>query len=292
MLIQYSYSNTLQIQKNYEVISDNYYFDKNLQPNDNFINLLNSQSNKYVRAVLKSAFEFAAQSRKIGYGFGAEFEPLINGTKLIPKMNQNKQIINWTVDCSGLMSHIFKHANQFLEVNNIIKKNYEGNNENNEKNISLIVPQFNTETMVRSRDFSLKQIEKLKNENQKIIHDYYVYIPKLNGNGFNPQSGDLLAYYNFKEKRGHVVMVIDPYQCIAINSTTYNYNPGSSSKFRGVYFNKIESGDCDPISGTWKSWDNDFNIFRVQVRHKLIDKENKRIFERLSGLVQNMKISF
>ena len=180
-----SYSSTVQIMKNYEAISDDYYFDKNLQPNDNFLKLVSSQKNNYVKAVLFSAFEFAAQSKKIGYDFGGNFTPETNGVKLSPKTNSKNVMTGWSTDCSGLIYYIFNHSNQFLK--SVFS---EQNNDLEEKLPKIETERFSTYEMVNG----IKTLD-------PPIHQYYKNVPKedfkTNSKSekvFRPQSGDLPSY--------------------------------------------------------------------------------------------------
>lgn len=74
---------------------------------------------------------------------------------------------------------------------------------------------------------------------------------KKNPNGsFSPHYGDLLVYHNGRE--GHVVMVVDPKNCIAFNSTSYAAKDGP--KLNGVQFHRIFAPQrC--LNGDWKYWD-------------------------------------
>lgn len=119
----------------------------------------------------------------------------------------------------------------------------------------------NTEGMVRKWPAAKKNFE---------------YIAPIEGfsNSFKPQAGDVLAFYNSKRRSGHAVMVIDPLNCIAINSTSWvwteNYQDETvrNPKMTGVYFQEIKQGKCE--NGIWTSWDNSTNKFQVMLRHKMI----------------------
>lgn len=95
---------------------------------------------------------------------------------------------------------------------------------------------------------------------------------------FTPQAGDILAF------KGHVVMVVDPYKCTAINSTSYvleeteNGNSVRNSRLSGVYFQKVEKGICE--NGHWYSWDNRTNVWKVMLRHKDVIAEDERLVEK------------
>lgn len=106
------------------------------------------------------------------------------------------------------------------------------------------------------------------------IQNNFVYILPTPGtkNTFKPNAGDILAYYNSKKSSGHVIMVIDPKECIAVNATPWSWIINTSGKSirdhrkKGVFFQKVLGGICK--DGLWTSWDTPTNKFQVMLRHK------------------------
>lgn len=158
-------------------------------------------------------------------------------SKLKTEVVNNKKV-KW-LSCSGLAYELFKA-------------------------IGLEYPLYtNTKKMVKYKTqapylLDYFEIQELKNQPEK---------------GFRPQTGDILAYYYFNSKtkvgKGHVVIVIDPDECTAINSTTWSFDEDTSERLtqkKGVYFQRIDTERC--TNGLWKSWDTASNKFQVLLRHK------------------------
>lgn len=96
------------------------------------------------------------------------------------------------------------------------------------------------------------------------LKNNFIILKNKNANHkFKPQTGDVMAY------QGHVVMVIDPKNCVAINSTSWTMDPKTNRRLndkKGVFFQKIGSSRCS--KGVWKAWDSSSNKFEVLLRHK------------------------
>lgn len=100
------------------------------------------------------------------------------------------------------------------------------------------------------------------------------FIPlKKIGNAFKPRTGDILAF------PGHALAVVDPEQCIAIQSASWlckkmNKNgfchDSDTGKNAGVSIYKLMNrGDCE--NGLWKQLDSPKNKFTSGWRHKALN---------------------
>ena len=100
------------------------------------------------------------------------------------------------------------------------------------------------------------------------------FIPiKKTGNAFKPRTGDILAF------PGHALAVVDPEQCIAIQSSSWvckkmspdgSCHGSSTGKNAGVTVYKLmNKGDCE--NGFWKQLDSPKNKFTSAWRHKALN---------------------
>ncbi|KAB8027396.1 hypothetical protein [Fluviispira multicolorata] len=117
---------------------------------------------------------------------------------------------------------------------------------------------------ILSHTFAKKQIDQeLKN-----------FVPlKKYKNGFQPRTGDILAF------PGHALAVLDPKQCIAIQSTSWacekmtakgQCHKGTQGKNAGVVIYKLmNKTDC--TNGIWNKLDSQKNKFTAGWRHKALN---------------------
>ena len=209
------------------------YFGPNNELSNSYQNLIDQQTNSYIKDLLISAHDFA--SKNIKYKFGASSFTNIKSKKTHKTYTY--------IDCSGFANELFDAINlpyNFASSLDMLRQR------------SDLLDQF--------------QFEKISNQVEK---------------GFRPNTGDILAYnYPYKvngvvKRKGHVVVVIDPKECIAINATSYvwpNDNSTVDRSKQGVYFQQILKGNCD--DGLWKSWDSADNKFQVLLRHKFFTVPN------------------
>jgi hypothetical protein len=105
------------------------------------------------------------------------------------------------------------------------------------------------------------------NEKNKNILDHFTVIgPEADG-GFKPNVGDVLSF-NYSNA-GHMVVVVDPKNCIAVNSASWVWDSDANRTLpseKGVRFHRIyrESRCRD---GVWYSWDNSAYKFQKMLRH-------------------------
>ncbi|BBH52230.1 hypothetical protein [Fluviispira sanaruensis] len=92
-------------------------------------------------------------------------------------------------------------------------------------------------------------------------------------NGFAPRTGDILAF------PGHALAVLDPKQCIAIQSTAWacermtprgQCHKGTEGKNAGVVVYKLMNKD-DCANGLWNKLDSNKNKFTAGWRHKALN---------------------
>lgn len=147
-------------------------------------------------------------------------------------------------------------------------------------------------------DYPYTSSEWMVKKDKKLWTHFDLIPPSPKEGGFRPKTGDILAYsiYNpkTKKRRGHAVVVIDPGNCIAINSTSWvmvrlvestdnstedenaddlgeNDEEDTDIIVRdatksGVYFQEIARDRC--MDGHWKAWDRSSNKFQILLRHK------------------------
>ncbi len=253
--------------KNYEVNYD-FYIDKNGEMTPEYQNLIDREPNPLVKAILKSAFSLASWKKQIRYSFGKS---------IIPKQNNGQT--QGFIDCTFLTYEVYKRAKDFLPV------------DQNFSNSVLSTNHASTLAMVASDSIVKEHFDYI--EPYSLTKKTYHNGKTIGIKSFKPKAGDILAYnysytdrYKRGKQRGHAVIVIDPEQCIALNSTSAVFveNNGVIKRnylLSGVYFQKVEKGICQ--DGIWTSWDRDLdnidttyinNNWDVLLRHKDVTDAN------------------
>lgn len=106
------------------------------------------------------------------------------------------------------------------------------------------------------------------NENNRGLMEHFVSMPKEAGGGFKPQTGDILSF-NYSGS-GHMVVVVDPQKCIAVNSAAWVWDEQNNRSIpaeKGVRFHHIYR-DARCKDGIWHSWDKTNYKFQKMLRHK------------------------
>lgn len=106
-------------------------------------------------------------------------------------------------------------------------------------------------------------------KNNRALMEHFVSMPAEPGGGFKPKTGDILSYNH--GGNGHMVVVIDPQKCIAVNSAAWVWDAQRNRSIpaeKGVRFHQIyRESRCK--DGIWHAWDKASNKFETMFRHNV-----------------------
>lgn len=228
--------------------------------NQNFETLISHLANDAKERIFRNAARLVLQKIPYQYGGRCDHETVEQCTQKL-KRGQG-------LDCSGVINYLFKISNF-----DIIFDSNDDNKNDAHFTSWLLKHQANINNSKECRKMQEEQIKRMKTNNlaaalvaQDLSNntvpsmntcnksDYAVSRPseKTNKRSFieNPEPGTILAYNAQGSNKAHVVMVIDPYKCIAFNSTSYTAHTGPS----GVQFHQImKKENC--FEGKWTGWD-------------------------------------
>ncbi|MDH4469294.1 MAG: hypothetical protein QE271_14645 [Bacteriovoracaceae bacterium] len=231
---------------------------------EEFLNLLNQQNNIFVKNFLVSSFEI--QNSGIKY------------------LRSAKGLTNNSINCTGLIKHLFYQASLAYGKQVLGSKDLMNLAQENEKFDLKLLPKEKTRQTDWERILKISKSFKLPVEENIKIRDYFKiqsladYQKETNLKNFHPQTGDVLSYYNKSKREGHAVIVIDPLNCIAIDSSPYTFKEGVKGKIKeleGVQFRYLKFPSCNPITGEWYSWGKSSNKFQVLMRHRYFFEDGK-----------------
>lgn len=229
-----------------------------------FIELLNQQKNIFVRNLLVSAFEL--QKADIKY-----------------KRKANK-LTNNAINCTGLIKELFTNAS--LSYGNRVygSKDLRRIASEEEMQDQLFLPKEKSENYYWNKLVNISANFYAPQEKNRKVYDFFKiqsieeYQQTTGLKNFYPQAGDVLAYYNTKKREGHAVIVVDPMNCVAIDSSPYSFKEGKHGKIKskeGVQFRYLKSPSCNPMTGEWTSWGKAANKFQVLMRHRNFFEDSK-----------------
>jgi len=230
-----------------------------------YMGLVNDQKNIFIKNLLISAFEI--QNDGIKYKRSA------------------KGLTDNAINCTGFIKYLFTNASlaygkKVLGSKDLKKIALE------EANIDLsFLPKEKTNESDWERILHISNsfYDPQENNNYKVTDFFKIqsledYQKVTNLNHFHPQTGDVLAYYDTKRKEGHAVIVVDPLNCVAIDSSPYSFIEGVKGKIKdkeGVQFRYLTFPSCNPLTGEWYSWGKKNNKFQVLMRHRNFYQDSK-----------------